>query len=202
MGSRGGGTAPPWAGTEKASCWIGSQLGGGAACLERMLEVGTWFLTLVLMLVGFVGVIVPLLPGTTLILIAAVVHKLILPDDLSWTTVVWIGVFWLLSVIADFGGVLLGTRLFGGTKWGMAGASGGALVGMFFSLPALILGTVFGAMAAEKWVAKKTGRETLKAGVGAATGFVISTVARLACAVVMIGLFGIAVATTAKVAVE
>jgi Uncharacterized protein conserved in bacteria len=166
-----------------------------------MLEVATWFLTVVLMLVGFLGVIVPLLPGTTLILIAAVVHKLILPDDLSWTTVVWIGVFWVLSVIADFGGVLLGTRLFGGTKWGMAGASGGALVGMFFSLPALILGTVFGAMAAEKWVAKKSGRETLKAGVGAATGFVISTVARLACAVVMIALFGIAVATMAKVAV-
>lgn len=166
-----------------------------------MLEIATWCLTVMLMLVGFIGVIVPLLPGTTLILIGAVVHKLILPDDLSWTTVVWIGVFWLLSVIADFGGVLLGTRLFGGTKWGMAGASGGALVGMFFSLPALILGTMFGAMAAEKWVAKKTGRQTLKAGVGAATGFLISTVARLACAVVMIALFGIAVATTAKVAV-
>lgn len=105
----------------------------------------------------------------------------------------------MFSVIADFGGVLLGTRLFGGTKWGMAGASGGALVGMFFSVPALILGTVFGAMAAERWVAKKSGRETLKAGVGAATGFVISTVARLACAVVMIGLFAIAVATMAKV---
>gem|GEM_PF-6072379 len=40
-----------------------------------MLEVATWFLTVVLMLVGFLGVIVPLLPGTTLILIAAVVSQ-------------------------------------------------------------------------------------------------------------------------------
>ena len=165
-----------------------------------MVEIATWCLTVALMLIGFLGVILPLLPGTTLILIGAILHKLILPDDLTWTTIVWIGVFWLLSVIADFGGVLLGTRLFGGTKWGMAGASGGALVGMFFSLPALILGTVFGAMAAEKWVAKKTGRQSLRAGFGAATGFVISTVARLACAVVMIALFGIAVATTPPIA--
>jgi uncharacterized protein YqgC (DUF456 family) len=65
-------------------------------------------------------------------------------------------------------------------------------VGVFFSLPALLLGTIFGAIAAEKLLAKKTDREALKAGLGAATGFVISTVARLACAVVMIGLFVIA----------
>jgi uncharacterized protein YqgC (DUF456 family) len=75
----------------------------------------------------------------------------------------------------------------------MTGASGGALVGMFFSLPALILGTIFGAVAAEKLIAKRSGQDALRAGVGAATGFVISTFARLACAVVMIGLFVLAV---------
>jgi uncharacterized protein len=157
-----------------------------------MLEVATWTLTLLLMLIGVVGVILPLLPGTTLILAAAIIHKLILPADLSWTAIGFIALFWILSVIADFGGVILGTRWFGGSKWGMAGASGGALVGIFFSLPALILGTIFGAIAAEKLLAKKTDRAALKAGVGAATGFVISTVARLACAVVMIALFLIA----------
>ena len=154
-----------------------------------MLAVGTWILSLSLMLLGFVGVIVPMVPGTLLILLGAIVHKLLLPQDLSWMAVGYIAVFWVLSMVADFGGVLLGTRWFGGSKWGMAGASGGALVGLFFSLPALILGTIFGAMAAEKFVAKKTGRESLRAGAGAAVGFVISTVARLACAMVMIGLF-------------
>ena len=92
-----------------------------------MIEVATWTLTLALMLIGVIGVIVPLLPGTTLILIAAVIHKLILPADLSWLAVGFITVFWIVSIVADFGGVVLGTRLFGGTKWGMAGASGGAL---------------------------------------------------------------------------
>lgn len=154
-----------------------------------MLETATWILTSLLMLAGFAGVLVPLIPGTTLILLAAIIHKLILPDTLTWLTVGFVALFWLLSVAADFGGVILGTRLFGGSKWGMAGASGGAFVGMFFSLPALLLGTIFGALAAEKLMAKKTGRESLKAGAGAAVGFVLSTIARLGCAIVMIALF-------------
>lgn len=157
-----------------------------------MLEGFTWGLTILLMIVGLVGVIVPLLPGTTLILAAAIIHKLILPADLSWMVVGFIALFWLFSILADFGGVIVGTRLFGGSKWGMAGASGGAFVGLFISLPALLLGTIFGAMAAEKLIAKKTSRQSLKAGIGAATGFLISTVARCACAFVMIALFAIA----------
>ena len=157
-----------------------------------MIEVATWSLTLVLMLVGFVGVIVPMLPGTTLILAAAIIHKLILPNDLSWLAIGLIALFWLFSIVADIGGVILGTKWFGGSRWGMAGATGGAFVGVFFSLPALLLGTIFGAIAAEKLLAKKSDREALKAGFGAATGFVISTIARFGCAVVMIGLFLIA----------
>lgn len=158
-----------------------------------MLEIAIWGLTITLMFIGVVGVIVPLLPGTTLILIAAVIHKLLLPEDLSWLTVGFVTLFWVLSVIADFGGVILGTRLFGGSKWGMAGASGGALVGLFFSMQALLLGTIFGAIAAEKLIARKSNRESLLAGAGAAAGFVISTAARLVCALVMVGLFAVAV---------
>ncbi|PTY08326.1 DUF456 domain-containing protein [Opitutaceae bacterium EW11] len=154
-----------------------------------MLEAATWTLTIILMLIGVAGVIVPLLPGTTLILAAAIIHKLIIPDQLSWLSIGFIAGIWLLSIVADFVGVLVGTKLFGGSKWGMAGASGGALVGMFFSLPALILGTIFGAIVAEKLLAKQTDKASLKAGFGAATGFVLSSVARLACAGAMIALF-------------
>ena len=157
-----------------------------------MLEIVIWSLTLVLMLVGVAGVIIPLLPGTTLILAATIIHKLVLPDDLSWLAIGFIALFWAVSIIAEIAGVILGTKWFGGSKWGMAGATGGALVGVFFSLPALLLGTIFGAIAAEKLVARKTDRQALRAGFGAATGFVVSTVARFACAIVMIGLFLIA----------
>ena len=164
-----------------------------------MLEVATWCLTISLMLIGLAGVIVPILPGTTLILIAALLHKWILPGDLTAVTIGFIALFWFLSVLADLGGVLLGTRWFGGSKWGMAGASGGALVGLFFSIPILILGTMLGAVVAEKWMAKKTSRESIRFGVGAAVGFVVSTIARLGCASVMIALFLMSALTTRSV---
>ena len=154
-----------------------------------IVEILIWSLTAGLILIGLVGCIVPLLPGTTLILAAMILHKLLLPAQVSWWVIGVIALFWLFSVLADVLGILLGTRLFGGSKWGMTGAGGGALVGMFFSLPALLLGTFLGAVAAEKLVAKKSHGASLRSGVGAATGFLLSTVARVACALVMIALF-------------
>jgi uncharacterized protein YqgC (DUF456 family) len=159
-----------------------------------------WMLTIVLTLTGLAGVLIPLLPGTTLILVAVFLHKLLLPGDLSWAVVGWVAGFWLLSVIIDFTGVILGTRLFGGGKWGMVGAGGGAVIGMFFSLPMLLLGTVLGAMTAERFIAKKSNRASLLAGAGAAAGFLISTVGRLLCAFAMIALFLFAVWRTAEAA--
>ncbi len=148
-----------------------------------------WTLTIVLTVIGVAGVVIPVLPGTTLILLAMIAHKFLRPEDISWMVIGWIAGFWLLSVIIDFAGVILGTKLFGGGKWGMIGAGGGAVIGMFFSLPMLILGTVLGAVAAEKFIAQKSHRASLMAGAGAAAGFIISTVGRLACAFAMIALF-------------
>lgn len=156
------------------------------------MEYLVWTLTSVLMLIGLVGAIVPVLPSTLLILVAILIHKLILPASIGWVSFGWIAFFFVVSVLADIGCTLLGARLFGGTKWGMAGAGGGAMVGMFFSLPGLVLATVFGAMAAEKFAARRTYRDSLRAGAGAAVGFVLGTIARLVCAVIMIALFLVA----------
>lgn len=168
------------------------QLRPSAACVGGV-EYLIWTLTAVLMLTGLVGTVLPLLPGTLLIAAAALLHKLLLPESLSWLAFGWVAAFAVLSVLADFGCTLLGTRLFGGTKWGMAGAGGGAVVGMFFSLPAIIVGSILGAVAAEKFVAKRTGGESLRAGAGAAIGFILGTVARVGCAVAMIAIFVVAV---------
>ena len=153
------------------------------------MEILVWSVAIVLMFIGLVGSVVPLLPGTTLILAGALLQKWLLPDTLTWLAVGWIAGFWFLSVIADIGCTLVGTKLFGGSRWGMAGATGGALVGMFLSLPALLLGTILGAVLAEKWLGRRTTDEALRAGAGAAMGFVLSIFARLSCALIMIALY-------------
>jgi len=162
------------------------------------MEIAVWSLVLLLLFAGFIGSVVPLLPGTTLMLSAVLLQKWLLPDTLAWAAVAWIAVFWLLSVASDFACTLLGTRLFGGTKWGMAGASGGALVGMFFSLPVLLLGTMLGAVVAEKWGGKRTTDDALRSGTGATVGFLMGTVARFACALAIMAIYGIAIYTALK----
>ncbi len=159
------------------------------------MEIVVPILTVLLCCVGLAGVVLPLLPGTTLIMASLVIHKLLLPDALAWSVFIWIGLFWVLSLLADVGGVLLGTRLGGGGKWGMAGAGIGTVIGMFFSLRAILFGSLIGAIAAEKWGAGRSDAAALKAGVGAAVGFVLSAIVRLACGLAMIGIFTIALRT-------
>lgn len=162
------------------------------------MEYVYWSIAILLILIGLVGSVLPLLPGTTLILLGVLLQKWLLPGTLGWTAVGWITAFWLLSVVADIVCTLVGTKMFGGGKWGMAGASGGALAGMFFSMPALVLGSMFGAILAEKWLGKRTTDESLRAGAGAAVGFLLSTIAKLACALVMIVLYAISVWNAAR----
>jgi uncharacterized protein len=71
---------------------------------------------------------------------------------------------------------------------------------MFSSLPALLLGTVLGAVVAEKWGARRTDEESIKSGVGAALGFLASTVVRFACALLMLASYLISVLTAAPTA--
>lgn len=162
------------------------------ACHDGV-EAVYWTIAILLILIGLVGSVVPLLPGTTFILLGALVQKWLLPDTLGWTAVGWIAAFWFVSVLADLGCTLLGTKLFGGSKWGMAGATGGALAGMFFSLPILILGTMLGAVVAEKWKGKRSTDDALRSGAGAAVGFLLSTVAKFGCALVMVAFYAVSV---------
>jgi uncharacterized protein YqgC (DUF456 family) len=146
------------------------------------MDIVVWVTVGLLMLAGLAGTVVPLLPGTTLILIGVLLQQWLLPDTLAWGAVAALTLLWGLSVVADFGCTMLGTKWLGGGKWGMAGATGGALAGMFMSVPALVLGSIVGAIVAEKWLGRRTTDESLRAGAGAAAGFMLSLLARLACA--------------------
>ena len=110
-----------------------------------------WTLTVALMLIGLVGTVVPLLPGTTIILAAAIVHHLALGEahSVGWWTIGGLVVLTVLSFVVDFVSGAIGAKKFGASRWGAIGGIVGAIVGIFFGLPGIFLGPLIGVLAGE-----------------------------------------------------
>ncbi|GAA5482221.1 DUF456 domain-containing protein [Haloferula sargassicola] len=149
---------------------------------------GGWIVTIVLIVVGLAGCVVPVLPGHLFILGAAVWHWFVFRGDsgVEWWTFVVLGALLAGSQIFEWVSGAAGSKWFGGTKWGAAGAMIGALVGMFFMPFGLVLGPLIGAYGFEALFAKQGHREALNSGVGSAVGTLASLVVKLAVGVAMI----------------
>jgi uncharacterized protein YqgC (DUF456 family) len=154
------------------------------------MELLWWLITIVLFAVGLIGAVIPLLPGTTIILAAAIIHRLMLGGEKSvgWPT---IGILFLLTLVTyaiDFLSGYFGAKYFGATKWGMFGAMIGALVGIFFGFIGLFVGPVIGAIAGE-FIAGKELVDAGRAGWGSLLGNFAGMLGKLAIALAMIVLF-------------
>lgn len=112
------------------------------------MEVFWWVLTIGLMLAGLVGTVVPLVPGTVLILLGAVVNHFAL-HSVGWGTLVVLTLLTILAQALDIVSGAVGAKWFGATRWGAIGGILGAIIGLFFGLPGLFLGPLAGAMLGE-----------------------------------------------------
>ena len=158
------------------------------------MELFWWLLTIVLFAVGLIGTVVPVLPGTTIILAAAIVHRMMLGPDKSigWRTIIVLVLLVLASYALDILAGYFGAKHFGATKWGTWGAVLGALVGLFFGLIGLFIGPVIGAIAGEV-IAGKRMIDAGRAGWGSLLGNVGAMLAKLIIGLAMIIIFLIAV---------
>ena len=154
------------------------------------MELFWWLLTIVLFAVGLIGTVLPVLPGTTIILAAAIIHRLVLGAEKSigWKTIVALVLLTLLSYVFDFLGSYFGAKYFGATKWGAVGAILGALVGLFLGLIVLLVGPVIGAVVGEV-IAGKRMIDAGRAGWGSLLGNIGAMVAKLIIALAMITIF-------------
>ena len=154
------------------------------------MELLWWLITIVLFAVGLIGAVVPFLPGTTIILAAAIIHRLMLGPEKSvgWRTIAILAFLTLVTYALDFVSGYFGAKYFGATKWGMLGAMLGALVGIFFGLVGLFIGPVIGAIAGE-FIAGKQLVDAGRAGWGSLLGTFAGMLGKLAIALVMIVLF-------------
>jgi len=153
-------------------------------------ELLWWLITIVLFAVGLIGAVVPLLPGTTIILAAAIIHRIMLGPEKSvgWQTITILAILTLATYALDFLSGYFGAKYFGATKWGMFGAMIGALVGIFFGFIGLFVGPVIGAIAGE-CIAGKQLVDAGRAGWGSLLGNLAGMLGTLAIALVMIVLF-------------
>src|SRR5437016_8914341 len=126
------------------------------------MEAFWWLFAIVLMALGLLGAVIPIVPGTTIILAAAVVHRLVLGADrsLGMSGLIAMLVLTLVTYAIDAAAGYLGAKRFGATKWGLIGGAVGALLGLFFGLLGLFVGPVIGAIAGELI----GGKQIMKAG--------------------------------------
>jgi len=148
-----------------------------------------WILAVLMVIAGLAGLVLPAVPGPLLLFAGlftaawaeAFVH-------VGSKTLVALAVLAALAMLADFVAGALGARRYGASPRAMAGAALGALIGIFFGLPGLLLGPFIGALIGEiaernDWAAAS------RAGWGATLGLIIGTAAKIALGFTMVGLY-------------
>jgi uncharacterized protein len=157
-------------------------------------ELFWWLFAVVLFAAGLIGTVLPVIPGTTIILAAAVIHRMMLGAEKSigWKLIVVLIALTLASYAFDVLGSYFGAKYFGATKWGGVGAIVGAIVGLFFGIAGLFVGPVVGAIAGE-FVAGKRMIDAGRAGWGSLLGNLGAMIGKLVIGLVMIVVFLVSV---------
>ena len=142
--------------------------------------VGALFLV-----VGFVGCVVPVLPGPVLSYCGLLA---LIPTDRCPSAFVLVAMGLLIAVVtvADYVVPALGARKFDCSRWGTAGCFVGTIVGLFFFPMGILLGPFCGAVLGELIAGKSVGR-ALRGGWGALLGFLAGVVLKvLVCAAISV----------------
>lgn len=153
-------------------------------------DVIGFLLTLLVMMVGVAGAVLPGLPGTPLIFAAALGHKLWFGAAAPhWIVIIGLGLLAALSLGLDFLATTYGAKRLGATWRGVVGAGLGAILGIFVFPPfGLVLLPLLGAALAEMMGGREW-REAGKAGLGAAIGMLAGTLGKIGCSLAMIALW-------------
>ena len=142
----------------------------------------------VLLIAGLVGSFLPLLPGTPLIVLGALLYAFM--TDFQTIGVgrllILVG-FSLLAYALDYTAGALGVKKFGGSSWAVVGAVLGAVVGVFFGPIGLVLGPILGSVLGELLRSRKI-KDSLRSAFGTGVGMLLGVVAKLSLALVMVGL--------------
>ena len=148
-----------------------------------------WIFAVVFSIAGLIGLILPALPGTPLLLTGIIFAAW--AEDFVYIgtgTIIILIVMVVFSYVVDFLAGALGAKKFGASPRASIGAAIGAVVGLFFGLIGVIIGPFIGAFIGELTVNSKI-RRAGEAGIGAWLGMLLGTAAKIAIGFTMIGIY-------------
>ncbi len=113
-------------------------------------EIILFILSALLVITGMVGLAFPVFSGALIIMAGFVLA--VWAENFTYIgpgTLTVLGVMTLLMYVVDFAASALGAKRFGASWRAILGASLGALVGIFFGIPGVLLGPFCGAVIGE-----------------------------------------------------
>ena len=154
------------------------------------MEIAAIIICSVLMVIGLLGVILPVLPGVPLAWLGLLVYALLTGfEKLSVATIVIFFVLMVLTLMLDFAAPLLGAKKYQASKFGITGAFIGTVVGIFvLGFWGIIVGPLAGAFWGEL-MARGKPKQAFGSAVGAFLGFVAGSLFKIILTLIMAGFF-------------
>jgi len=154
------------------------------------MDIFLLFLGLFFMILGIVGAFLPVLPGPITGWVGLLILHLtkVVPQD--WTFLgITLGIAIIVYVL-DYIIPALGTKKYGGSKYGIYGTTIGLILGLIFFPPfGIIIGPFVGALVGELMYDSNDSRRALRAAVGSFIGFLFSTGLKFIVGLIYLGLF-------------
>lgn len=146
-------------------------------------------LGLLFMFIGILGSFMPVLPGAPISWVGLLLLHLTdaIPMDLTYLGVT-LGIAILVFVL-DYIIPAIGTKKFGGSKYGVIGTTIGLLVGIIAPIPmGIIIGPFVGAYVGEMMY-QNNSKVATKAAFGSLVGFLTSSFMKFVVCVIFLGMF-------------
>jgi uncharacterized protein YqgC (DUF456 family) len=148
-----------------------------------------WVLAAVCVAGGIAGIVLPALPGPPLVWLGLLFAAW--ADDFQrvggWM-LAFLALLAALTLPIDLFSSVVGAQRVGASRWAIAGAALGTVVGLFFGLPGIVLGPFVGAVLGELKV-RRDWKAAGKVGVGTSIGLLLGIAAKVAVTFVMLGVF-------------
>ncbi len=158
--------------------------------MDVLLQSLSFGLIIVLILLGLIGIIIPLLPGTFLIWLAVLLYVLGNGMEvIGWGSFIFITIIALGTGTSDWWMALLGAKTGGASGRSILFGIGGAIIGSFiFPLIGTIIGYAAGIIFSEY---QKAGDwdAAIKASVGGLAGWGLATAVQLGGGILMLIIF-------------